>query len=62
MDKWLRLLQAAASKDRNSCIHWSLELGYLTGDEHEVCPVPKIPYGDYLDAESRLCSMRTSIP
>ena len=36
MDKWLRLLQAAASEDRDACVRWSLELGYLTGNENEV--------------------------
>lgn len=37
MDKWLRLLQAAAFEDRGACARWSLELGYLTGNENEVC-------------------------
>ncbi|KAF8556784.1 ABC1-domain-containing protein [Imleria badia] len=36
MDGWLRLLQAAASKDRNACAEWSLKLGYLTGKENEI--------------------------
>ncbi|KAG6887225.1 hypothetical protein C0995_000302 [Termitomyces sp. Mi166 len=36
MDSWLRLLQAAVSKDRYSCIEWSLKLGYLTGKENQV--------------------------
>ncbi|PCH42965.1 ABC1-domain-containing protein [Wolfiporia cocos MD-104 SS10] len=36
MDNWLHLLQAAASDDRDACIHWSLKLGYLTGEENEV--------------------------
>ncbi|KIK18606.1 hypothetical protein PISMIDRAFT_181727 [Pisolithus microcarpus 441] len=36
MDKWLRLLQAAAAEDRDACAHWSLELGYLTGQENET--------------------------
>ena len=39
MDRWLRLLQAAASGDRDACKDWSLELGYLTGEENEVCLV-----------------------
>ena len=37
MDDWLRLLQAAATQDRNACTEWSLKLGYLTGEENEVC-------------------------
>lgn len=37
MDKWLRLLQAAACEDLDACARWSLELGYLTGNENEVC-------------------------
>ncbi|KAI6118022.1 ABC1-domain-containing protein [Pisolithus sp. B1] len=36
MDKWLHLLQAAAAEDREACAHWSLELGYLTGQENET--------------------------
>ncbi|KAF9449152.1 ABC1-domain-containing protein [Macrolepiota fuliginosa MF-IS2] len=36
MDDWLRLLQAAASDDHEACQHWSLKLGYLTGEENEV--------------------------
>ncbi|KAK7029904.1 atypical kinase COQ8, mitochondrial [Favolaschia claudopus] len=36
MDSWLRLLQAAASGDREACIQWSLKLGYLTGEENEL--------------------------
>ncbi|KAF9007062.1 ABC1 family-domain-containing protein [Cyathus striatus] len=36
MDNWLRLLQAAASADRDACVEWSLKLGYLTGKEDEV--------------------------
>ncbi|KDQ54699.1 hypothetical protein JAAARDRAFT_60642 [Jaapia argillacea MUCL 33604] len=36
IDNWLRLLQAAAEEDRNACIEWSLKLGYLTGQEHEL--------------------------
>jgi aarF domain-containing kinase len=37
MDNWLRLLQAAASDDRDACREWSLKLGYLTGEENDVC-------------------------
>lgn len=37
MDDWLHLLQAAASEDRNACADWSLKLGYLTGEENDVC-------------------------
>ncbi|KAH8105713.1 ABC1-domain-containing protein [Phellopilus nigrolimitatus] len=33
IDKWMHQLQAAVAKDREECIHWSLELGYLTGAE-----------------------------
>ncbi|KAF9257794.1 ABC1-domain-containing protein [Marasmius fiardii PR-910] len=38
MDRWLRLLQAAAEdpEDREACIEESLRLGYLTGQEDEV--------------------------
>ena len=36
MDNWLHLLQAAAAEDREACIEWSLELGYLTGEESQV--------------------------
>ncbi|KZT65108.1 ABC1-domain-containing protein [Daedalea quercina L-15889] len=36
MDNWMHLLQAAASDDRDACVAWSLELGYLTGEENEV--------------------------
>ncbi|KAG5644287.1 hypothetical protein DXG03_008773 [Asterophora parasitica] len=36
MDSWLRLLQAAASEDREACVEWSLKLGYLTGAEEQV--------------------------
>ena len=37
MDDWLHFLQAAASEDRSACADWSLKLGYLTGEENEVC-------------------------
>ncbi|RDB23565.1 Atypical kinase COQ8, mitochondrial [Hypsizygus marmoreus] len=36
MDSWLRLLQAAASEDRDACVEWSLKLGYLTGEENQI--------------------------
>ena len=44
MDSWLRLLQAAASDDRDACIEWSLKLGYLTGQENKVhfCAIVRI--------------------
>ncbi|KAF8438520.1 ABC1 family-domain-containing protein [Boletus edulis BED1] len=37
MDNWLHLLQAVAREDRKACTGWSLRLGYLTGEENEVC-------------------------
>ncbi|KAF7760373.1 hypothetical protein Agabi119p4_11049 [Agaricus bisporus var. burnettii] len=36
IDNWLRLLQAAASEDRDACKEWSLKLGYLTGEENDT--------------------------
>lgn len=36
IDDWLRLLLAAAQQDREGCLHWSLKLGYLTGEENDV--------------------------
>ncbi|EJD05228.1 ABC1-domain-containing protein [Fomitiporia mediterranea MF3/22] len=36
IDKWMHVLQAAVNEDRERCIHWSLELGYLTGKESET--------------------------
>jgi aarF domain-containing kinase len=39
IDNWLRLLVAAAQQDREECLRWSLELGYLTGDEDDVSPL-----------------------
>ncbi|THH05684.1 hypothetical protein EW145_g4624 [Phellinidium pouzarii] len=36
MDRWMHLLQAAVAEDREKCVHWSLELGYLTGAETET--------------------------
>ena len=36
IDSWLRLLQAAASDDRDACVEWSRKLGYLTGEENDV--------------------------
>ena len=38
MDNWLRLLLAATGQDREGCLRWSLELGYLTGEENDVSP------------------------
>jgi aarF domain-containing kinase len=37
MDDWLRLLQAAAEEDRDACVEMSRRVGYLTGEESEVC-------------------------
>jgi len=37
MDDWLRLLQAGAAGDREACAEMSLKLGYLTGEENDVC-------------------------
>ena len=36
IDNWLRLLLAAAQQDREGCLHWSLKLGYITGEEDSV--------------------------
>ncbi|KAI0255626.1 ABC1-domain-containing protein [Lactifluus subvellereus] len=36
IDNWLRLLLAAAQQDREDCLRWSLELGYLTGGENDT--------------------------
>ncbi|KAH9003769.1 ABC1-domain-containing protein [Lactarius hatsudake] len=36
IDNWLRLLLAAAGPDREGCLRWSLELGYLTGEENDI--------------------------
>ncbi|KAJ7044901.1 ABC1-domain-containing protein [Mycena alexandri] len=33
MDGWLRLLEAAATDDRDACVEWSRKVGYLTGEE-----------------------------
>jgi aarF domain-containing kinase len=33
IDKWMHVLQAAVAEDREGCVKWSLELGYLTGQE-----------------------------
>jgi len=44
MDSWLRLLQAAASEDRDGCVEWSLKLGYLTGEENEVSCLQLLRY------------------
>ncbi|QRW13334.1 ABC1 family protein [Ceratobasidium sp. AG-Ba] len=35
MDNWYLLLNAAVQEDREKCIQYSLELGYLTGQENE---------------------------
>ncbi|KAJ7166665.1 ABC1-domain-containing protein [Mycena filopes] len=35
MDGWLRLLEAAATDDRDACVEWSRNVGYLTGEESE---------------------------
>lgn len=37
IDKFRALLLAAIAEDEPQCLHWSRELGYLTGDENEVC-------------------------
>jgi aarF domain-containing kinase len=37
MDDWLRLLRAATSGDFEACRDASLKLGYLTGEENDVC-------------------------
>ena len=36
IDNWLRLLLAAAQQDWEGCLHRSLKLGYLTGEEDNV--------------------------
>ena len=36
IDNWLHLLSAAVAEDSDACIHWSLQLGYLTGEENDV--------------------------
>jgi aarF domain-containing kinase len=40
IDNWLRLLLAAAQKDREECLYRSLKLGYLTGEENDVSLSP----------------------
>jgi len=35
IDKWMHVLQAAVAEDKDACVHWSRELGYLTGEESE---------------------------
>jgi len=42
IDNWLRLLVAAAQQDREECLRWSLELGYLTGEENDVSLSPSL--------------------
>ena len=36
IEQWYQLLQAAIDEDRERCTSWSLELGYLIGQESEV--------------------------
>jgi hypothetical protein len=43
IDNWLRLLLSAARQDRGECLRWSLKLGYLTGEENDVSPLPLSP-------------------
>lgn len=59
MDSWLRLLQAAASQDRDACIQWSLKLGYLTGEENEVHTIPSFTRKHIiiLDYAGRTCGL-----
>ena len=68
MDMWLRLLTAAANDDVGACVEWSLKLGYLTGNESEVCAFHYLrPSFMYLsnnlipDAFNRRCSTRTPV-
>jgi aarF domain-containing kinase len=44
IDNWLRLLLSATQQDRGGCLHWSLKLGYLTGEENDVGPFPSLPF------------------
>jgi aarF domain-containing kinase len=56
MDSWLRLLQAAASEDRDACVEWSLKLGYLTGQENEVQSLHNNSHSSFfLPIFTRLC-------
>jgi len=36
IDGWLQLLRAAIASNEEACVHWSKQLGYLTGEENEV--------------------------
>jgi aarF domain-containing kinase len=36
MDNWYRLLSSVVTDDRDLMRKYSLEVGYLTGEEHEV--------------------------
>ena len=42
IDRWLRLLQAAAADDDAACVSVSRDLGYLTGEEDEVRLPPSL--------------------
>jgi hypothetical protein len=50
IDRWLRLLRAAAADDTEGAVRWSRELGYLTGEENEVrdlfCLLPSLIQAD----------------
>jgi aarF domain-containing kinase len=36
IDNQLHLLLAIAQQDQEGCLHWSLKLGYFTGEEDNV--------------------------
>ena len=36
MDLWLRLLLGTEQQDREGCLRWGSELGYLTSEENDV--------------------------
>ena len=36
IDRWMHLLSSAVAEDREACIEWSRDIGYLTGEEGEV--------------------------
>ncbi|KAI5475015.1 hypothetical protein MNV49_002107 [Pseudohyphozyma bogoriensis] len=40
IDKFFGLLIAAVEDDKEACLKYSLALGYLTGEENQVCPIP----------------------
>lgn len=61
MDSWLRLLQAAASEDRDGCFEWSMKLGYLTGQENQVI-YDALDCAPWLLTFARLCWTPISIP